>query len=165
MTLADLLGTPTELEFKGKAYKLRPPTLGEQAQFQRWLESRAREAAGRAVDIPEQLQAKLLREVNDAIAVGEYEWGGEVCARALNTPLGIAKLLSIILAADAVTLPMAEEMVASELAKIVEILRSKAADDPKAEAAIRHALGSPDSPPSSPSPTRRSARHSRRSRG
>jgi hypothetical protein len=164
-TLADLLNAPTEFVHKGVTFKLRQPTLVEQGMYQRWLEERARAAAGRATDLPEDRQRQLLKDVNDATAVGEYEWGGEVCARAVRTPTGLAKLLSIVLADQAVTFEVAQDMVAEKLREIAAALMSRATDDPKALAAALRTLGLPSASSSSSSPTRRSTKRSKRSRG
>lgn len=155
-TLADLLNAPTEIEYKGTTFKLRQPTLMEQAQFQRWLEQRARDAVGRATDLDDDAQRKLARDVNTDIAVGVFEWGGEACARAVRTITGLTKLLSIILYDQAVTLEMAQEMIEHRLKEITAVLASKASSDPKALEAALTKLGLPSVTSSSPSATRRS---------
>lgn len=164
-TLADFLNAPSEIAYKGATFRLRQPTQIEQAQFQRWLEQRARESAGRATDVPEDMQRRLLADVTADIAAGVYEWGGEVCARALRTPHGLAKLIAIVLHEQAVTLEMAQEMVEQQLKEIAAALVSKATDDPKASAAAMSKLGLPNSACSSSSSTRRSIGRSKRSRG
>lgn len=101
MRVADLLNTPTDLpheEADGSVttYKLRAPTIEEIALFTRWLEGRARASAGRATELPDEMQVKLLKGVNEDIAAGVYEWGGECSMKALNSRDGQAKILSLI---------------------------------------------------------------------
>lgn len=163
MTLADLFNVETELPFRGQVFKLRKPTQLEQAQYQRWLETRAREALGRATDLPEEMQRSLARDVNADIAAGVYEWGGEVCARSLRTPTGLAKLLAIILADQGITHDNAVEMVAERIHEIAAVLISKVTEDPKALAATLKTLGLPSTYLSSDFSTRRSTKRSKRS--
>lgn len=165
MTLADLLNAPAEIEFKGRVFRLRQPTQIEQAQFQRWLEDRAKAAVGRATDLPDDLQRQAIRETVADIAAGTYEWGGEVCARALRTPVGIAKIVQLVLADQGVTFEMAQQMVEQQLREIAAVLVSKATHDPKALAAALNRLGLPSDFCSPKSSTRRSTARSKKSRG
>jgi hypothetical protein len=163
MTQADLLGAPSELTHKGKVYQLRPANQLEQAKFQRWLEQRARDAVARA-DVSEPRRAAMDAALTDAIAAGEYEWGGEVCLKAIRTPGGLAKLVSIVLAEQAVTLAVAQEMVEEKLRDIAAVMFAQASNDPKALAAALQKAGLPDSYFTSSSRTRRSTGRSRKSR-
>jgi hypothetical protein len=163
MTQADLLGAPTEFVYKGKTFQLRAANQLEQAKFQRWLEQRARDAVERA-DVSDERRRAMDAGVTDAIAAGEYEWGGELCIRAIRTPAGLAKLVSIVLADQAVTLPMAQEMVESKLKEIAAVMFAKVADDPKALAAALEKLGLPENYFTNNSRTRRLTGRSRKSR-
>jgi hypothetical protein len=122
MNLADLLNAPTEIELDGVVYRLRQPTLMEQMTYQRWLEQRAREAAARAVDIPEEERRQLLRDITADIAVGTFEWAGPACVKALQTPGGLAKLIAIILADQKCTEAIARKLVDKQLGEIVAVL-------------------------------------------
>jgi hypothetical protein len=129
MSLADLLNAPTEIELDGKVWKLREPTLLEQATFQRHLETRAREAAGRATDIPDEDRRQLLRDVNADIAAGVYDFGGPVCVQALQTPTGLAKLIHIILRDQGCNEDIARKLVDRQLKEIVATLVGDRLDD------------------------------------
>lgn len=163
MTQADLLGAPTEFVYKGKTFQLRPANQIEQAKFQRWIEQRARDAVERS-DVSEDRRRAMDAALTDAIAAGEYEWGGELCIRAIRTPGGLAKLVSIVLAEQAVTLPMAQEMVEDKLRDIAAVMFAQSASDPKALAAALEKLGLPEGYFTNNSRTRRSTGRSRRSR-
>lgn len=119
MDLASLLNAPTEITHDGVAYQLREPTLLERGMFQRWMEQRAREAAGRATDLPPEEQRQLLRDITADIAVGTFAWGGAAWAMAVQTPEGIAKIFSLVLG---VTPELAEKIVAHQTAERVAIL-------------------------------------------
>jgi hypothetical protein len=163
MTQADLLGAPTEFSYKGKVFQLRPATQLEQAKFQRWLEQRARDADMRA-DVSEERRRALDADTTKAIAAGEYEWGGEICLRAIRTPGGLAKLVSIVLADQAVTVEMAREMVEEKLRDIAAVMFAQGTEDPKAlEAALRK-VGLPEGYFTSNCVTRRSTGKRRKSR-
>lgn len=154
--LNDLLNTPKELKYKGVTYFLKQPDQDQQAQYGAWLEQRARDSVGRAVDVSPERQERLDAGVTASIAAGEYEWGGEICNRALRTPSGFAKLVEILLADQAVTYPMAVEMVNEQLKELAAALLQKATSDPKAFVAAREMLGLPSGNLSSPFVTRRS---------
>lgn len=164
MTLADLLNAPSELTYKGVTFKLRQPTLMEQALFQRWLEDRARAAVARATDVPEEVQRRLFADVTADIAAGVYEWAGEACATALRTPGGLAKIVELVLADQGVVYETALDMVHQQLREIAAVLISKATTDPKEFAAVLKGLGLPSDTSSPNSSTRRSTKRSKKSR-
>lgn len=141
VTIADLLNAPTEMELDGKVYKLRQPTLLEGALFQRWIEQRARESAGRAIDLPEEDRRQLLRDVNADIAAGLYCWEGPVCCQALQTPVGMAKLIAIVLADQGCDEAAAKRLVDQKLRELVAILGAD--NDPKVVAVVLAKLGLP----------------------
>lgn len=143
MNLTDILNAPTELEFEGRVYKLRQPTLMEQAVFARWLEQRARDAAGRAVELTEDDRRQLLRDVNADIASGVYDWGGEACVRSLRSPSGLAKLLAVILADQGVTEATAAKILDRSMREIAAVVVSKVTDDPNSLRATLATLGLP----------------------
>jgi hypothetical protein len=162
-TQADFFNVPGELVYKGKAFKVRKPTQVEQAQFQRWLEDRARAAVDRA-DVDESRRRRMDADVTASIACGEYEYGTENCLKALRTPAGLARLLSIVLADQAVTPQMAEEMVEQHLMRIAELLFGAENGDPKALEATLTRLGLPRDFFTSSSRTPRSASRRKKSR-
>lgn len=134
---------PTEMTYKGHVYKLSKPTVLQQAQFQRWLEQRARDAIGREVDLEPARIAQLDASLTDSIATGQYEWGGELCMRALRTPSGLAKLTEILLADQGVTYPMALEMVQQQFTETAARLLQEVNYDPGVMAATLELLGLP----------------------
>lgn len=119
VTLADILNSPTEITHKGVTYQLREPTLMERGQFQRWLESNARAAAGRATELTPDEQRQLIRDVNTDIAVGTFAFGGAACVAALQTPDGIAKMYGLVLGVSA---ELAAEIVGAQQAECVAAL-------------------------------------------
>src|SRR4051794_13270063 len=114
-TLADLLSVETDLELDGKTYKVRPPTLLEQGRFQRWLEQRAREAIDRAVYKDEASRDRCHNLITQDVAAGVYEWGGELCVKALQTEAGVVRLLELVAGVPAAE---AKRLVDSHLKKI-----------------------------------------------
>lgn len=120
LTLADILNAPTTVRGPdGTEYQLREPTALERGMFQRWLEQRAREAAGRATDLPPDEHRQLLRDVNTDIAVGTFAWGGAACVQSLQTPDGTAKLYSFVLG---VSPEKAADIIAHNQAECVAVI-------------------------------------------
>lgn len=142
MTLADLLNAPTELTLDGKTYKLRQPTVLEEATFSRWLEQLARESAARAVDIPEEQQRQLLRDVNADIAAGVYAVNGPVYVASLQSPARLPKYLSVILADQGCDEATARKLAERFLGEVVATLLS-GHHDPKTLAVVLAKLGLP----------------------
>lgn len=142
-TIADLLNAPTGMEFEGKPYKLRKPTLLEQGEFQRWLEQLAYDSIARRTYQNEAEKAECFRLHGQDCAAGVYEWGGDVATRRLLTPKGLAKLVNIICRADGLDLEAAERLVDLEQRKIAAALFGRSTDDPKERAAALAMLGLP----------------------
>lgn len=159
-SLADLLNSPTEIEFEGVTYHLRGGTLEEYGKYQRWLEQEARASASASVELPDADRRQLLRDVNADIAAQLYAWGGEVCVNSLMTPSGMGKLLSIVCGDQGVTWELGKRMCEAELLKYARlVLAIQDGDDAEKKAALATALASvglsPNylSAPSSASPT------------
>lgn len=143
MTLADMLNAPSEIEYGGRVYKLRKPTLLEEGAFQRWLEQRAYDAIERRTYQDPEQQDRDRRNLNNDVAAGVFEYGGEVSLTALRTPGGSAKIVQIVLADQGVDDATARGIVDAELKKVAAALIRKATDDPKALAATLSSLGLP----------------------
>lgn len=159
-TLADLFNAPTGLDFEGKTYRLRQPTLLEAAEYQRHLEAEARAGAARATELAEEDRRRLLRDVTADIAAGRYRYGGEVCVESLRSPENIARLLAIIARDQGMTLAVAQRLCDAKLRECVAIVAAEHESDPKALAALLASLGLPPnflSGSSSDSPTHPSA--------
>lgn len=132
-TTADLLGLPlTSLEFEGKTYELREPTLIERGQYQRWLEDELRAAAHRDTDTPDPEKDRFA--VNKAIAGGVCEFDGELATERRRTWSGQAKLYEIMFNLDP---DAAERLVKENAERIAEVFRRAVLDhDPKAVGAL-----------------------------
>jgi len=142
--LSDLFNTPSEIEFEGKAYKLRKPTQFEESRFTTWLEDRARADAARATG-PDGFAERYMAVVNKNIACLTYAWGGAAAVEALLTPAGMTKMLQIIIAADDpeftedVAARMADRKLRESAAKILGAAQS----DPKGVRQLLTFLGLP----------------------
>jgi hypothetical protein len=141
----ELMNVGTEFLFRGKTYLVRKPNQLEQARFSRWLEQRAREAAGRAVDLPAEIQDRLLRTLNSEIAAGEYEWGGAAYVSACLKPFGIAKLISLQLAAEhpECTHEFCLEMVMARYEELAAGVLGRPTSDPKVREALERSFAGP----------------------
>lgn len=129
-TLNDLLNAPADLEFEGVTYSLRQPTLLEAFTYSRWLEQEARAGAARATELADEDRRNLLRDVQADIAAQRYAWGGELCVQSLSTPPGIAKLLSIVCAAQGLTAALALRVVEHRLREVAALLVGELEEDP-----------------------------------
>lgn len=161
-TQADLLGVGHTLTGPdGETYEFKPPTERQQAVYQRWMERVAREKILGAVEYGAEDRARRLDALEDRIAAGVYEWGGDLCVQRLRSREGMIKLLEITLGVDELT---ARKLVEHRLELICALLAAKAAEDPKAIATIRVKLGlPPDDTESSRSSTPRGAGRRKRS--
>ena len=158
-SLADLLNSPTEVEFEGAVYKLRAAAVREYGEFQKWLEASAREAAGRADDLPPDVYDRLLRHVTRDIAAKVYAFGGDGFATAVDTAAGFSRLLYLCLRNDGydVTPELVDRMAEHKMRELAAAVSLAGEDDPKVVRAVCEVLGLsrlPDwRPPSSGSPT------------
>jgi len=144
ITMADLLNTERTVEFEGKQWKLRQPTIDEEAEFSVWLEQEAYNAIERRTYQNEKQKEIDRDNLNDAVACGEYEYGGPVAVRACNLPKGIAGMLKIVCHKQGMTMDRAKRMVDHKLKEIAIAFASKAREmDPKTLAGILMLLGFP----------------------
>lgn len=142
-SIGDLLNSPSEKEFEGVVYQLRQPTMEEEGLFQRWLEQRAYDAIARRTYQDPVEQETDRRLLNQDIAAGEYEYGGPLAVKAINTPRGIAQIVHIICAPQGMTLEIAKRFVNHHLELIAAVLISKLPGaDPKAlgESLLKHGV-------------------------
>lgn len=144
-SLANLFNSPTGIEFEGKTFRLRQPTLMECGEYQRQLESEARAGAARATELPDEDRRRLLRDVAADIAANRYRYGGEVCVESLRSPEGVARLMSIICREQGMTYDIALRLCDQKLRECVAIVAGELAADPKspAVAALLASLGLP----------------------
>lgn len=156
-TLADMLQVPSEITHKGVTLKVRPPTQVNQGVFSRWLEKRAREFVERSEDLDEIARQRLMRGICADAAAGAFEWGSDAYVQSLGTPIGVAKMLLIVLrdanGGSAVNLPdggiqeiseeFVTEIVAQKVAEIAAILQAAEVEDPLAKAAVLASVGLP----------------------
>ncbi|MBA4192481.1 MAG: hypothetical protein C0467_31315 [Planctomycetaceae bacterium] len=143
-TWADLFNSPTELEFEGKTYQLRQLNGIEEGIFQRWLEQRARDGIGRATELDDERRRHLDKDVNDAIAVGDYEFGSELCVKALQNKAGIIKAVSLILRDQGINEATAKRFVDQHQKQIAAVLVSRLTTDPFVMRAALVTLGLPE---------------------
>lgn len=165
--MADLLGVGTELTLDGETYAVKAPTLLEQGRYQRWLEQRARESLDRATYLDDVARATAQNAVTRDIAAGEYEWGGDLCVKALRTEAGVVKLLEVVLGVPPET---ARRLYDTRLGQIMAVLKAASDDDPKVLGEALKTLGlpadflTPKRTSSSASGTRRSRKPGTKSR-
>jgi hypothetical protein len=144
-TLADIVNAPTELEWKGAKYLLRQPDQLEEGMFQRWLEQRAFDAIERTKYQDREKQIIDRERHFQDVAAGVYESGGEVYAKAVVQPSGMAKMISIICrnADPPMTEKAAKEIVDYKMREVAAVLISKVNSDPKVLEAVLSRLGLP----------------------
>jgi hypothetical protein len=142
-SLADIANSPTTIEFEGKTYFLREPDIVQCGEYTRHLESEARAAVSRAVELPESERDRLMRGVIADIAAKEYKYGGEIATKSLRTVDGIAQLLSIICRDQGMTFDIAKRYANSRLSEIIAVMATTAAEtDPKVRAQLPDILAS-----------------------
>jgi hypothetical protein len=169
--IADLLGVASHFSHEGKTYQLREPTQLEQGKFTRWLEQRAREAVFRATDMDPAQQERAERAVTRDIASCVYEWNGEASLQAQLTPLGMARLVYIVLSTEhpEVTPEVATAMVDTRMREVAAIMVGANAS-PKAQRDVCRLLTiplstlKPKSSSSGNSSSRRSTKRRRKSK-
>ena len=143
-TIADLLGVGDVFEFAGTKYKLRRPTLLEQAKFSQWLKDKAKAEAARG-DVPDEVRDGLYRAASRDAGELYYEVDSPGYVAALQRPAGFAQLLLIVLQTDhpEVTEGVVYEMLQAGLKeKFVQLVAAEQ-DDPKVLAAVLAILGFP----------------------
>jgi hypothetical protein len=141
MDLASAFNVP--VEFKGPdgtVYKLRKPTIYEQGEYQRWLESRAHDAVDRS-NASEEQKAHRHHLIDVDAGLGKYEWDGLLALESMWQPAGMAKLLTILCRDQKVDDKKAEEILATSARTIAAHVLTKAQADPKARADLALMLG------------------------
>jgi hypothetical protein len=157
MTLADLLGCGTEVEFEGERITVRSPSVLEQAEFAAWLKDRAkREAAIPPHGVDPAAHAAYVRETARGVGEGWYEPDAPGYCAALANPADFTHLLWLILKTDRpkITKAAVQGMVERGLREV--FLRVVAAEDdldPKVLAAVLRVLGFPPDYLTTPPPT------------
>jgi hypothetical protein len=97
--VAKALALPAEFEWRGKQFKLSPVTLEIEAYFAAALERRTAEGLARNREaLGEDVYADAVRQFNDDVTCGEYEWGGRVGAKARASAAGTRELVFLCLA-------------------------------------------------------------------
>lgn len=157
MDLATLLNACSEIEFEGKAYRLRQPTLLEEAEFQRYLEQAAHDSIERRTYAEPEQREKAHNSLTRDCAEGYYEAGSEGYVRAVSNPKRLPRLIAIICREQGMTPAIAERMVAAEMKKIAAALVSRSTSDPNLIRAVLATLGLPEDWQSSLSQTHPSA--------
>lgn len=140
-SLADLLGTPHELPYKGKLYKLKEIDLAGKAEYQRWLE---REAISSALALSETMPPaaaeRYLAQVSRDIGAKKYAWGGDLCDQSRREPAGVVKMLQIVLSRNH---PEVDEALATEILgdvtarRTLLLMEAAKSEDPKVREQVR----------------------------
>jgi hypothetical protein len=87
-----------EIRHNGRTYPIRPLTYLGQAFFETWLKRRAYEEAEAAARFVGAARAERMAEaVADKAAAGVYDWGGELCGKAAQSPKGQVELLALMM--------------------------------------------------------------------
>lgn len=94
MDLATALGTGYEIQWRGRTLKLGYLTLGVMARFANWLKKNA-EANFRDLEDPE-LKASLKTAFTQGVLLGEFDVGGILWRKAVQSPSGMVKLVQFM---------------------------------------------------------------------
>ncbi len=121
--------------------------------FQRYLEQKALESIERTRYEDPSMKERQFQLHHQDCALGTYESGGVVYAKAVLMPSGTAQLLSIICRDQGITPAIARELVGHNLRAVAAVLISKVHSDPKVLAAALATLGLPGDYFSTNSPT------------
>ncbi len=133
-SISDALGQGSEWKFKDKTYKVKPWTLGVQGRFERYLEGHALAGLQRikAALPAEEYRDQLSRHFKD-VATGEYSWGGERLAKALQSIPHVKQLFFMMLEDnEGITKELVDEMVNTKLEEIYDQMNA-ANPDPNSE--------------------------------
>ena len=143
-SITDLLAVGSEIEFAGVTYKLREPTLDEQARFSQWLKDSAKSEPARG-DLPDEVRSQLFRAVMQDIGEKYYEVDSPGYVAALQKPVGIIKLFQIIFERDhpAITEEMVSALFQKGLKEVFAKLARAEIEDPKVMAGVLALLGFP----------------------
>src|SRR5262249_11906313 len=128
--------------------------LLEEAEFQRWLEQRARDAIGRATELTDDRRRQLDKDTNDSIAIGEFAYGELLSVKALSTLERQGAVLCIVCREQGMTEKAARKLLDKRRREVIAELSSKAVSDPLLVRAILGSLGLPENFLSFLSPTR-----------
>lgn len=143
MTQADIFSVGAEFKGPdGTVYVIKKPNGYQQGEFQRWLEQRAHDAVERSI-ASEDSKARRHHLIDIDAGLGKYEWDGPLALEAMWTPVGIAKILTIICRDQGVNDSKAEEILAHSIKEVAVKMLMRAAKDPKALAPVLGALGLP----------------------
>lgn len=143
-SILDLLAVGSEIDFHGVKYKLREPTLDEQARFAQWLKDNAKMEAFRG-DIPEEHRLSLARAAMQDIGERYYDPDSPGYVAALQKPVGVIKLFQIVFERDhpAITVEQVGELFQHGLKEVFAKLARAEIEDPKVLAGVLAILGFP----------------------
>jgi hypothetical protein len=137
-----------EIEIDGVRLKVRPEVQLEQKMFATWLKKRSREQAAMAIDLPADVQDRMVKEALRDGTSGYYDWGGDGYFNALSTAIGLAKMLSIVCSAENPATPVDEDQVMlwyqSESFKQVAVMLAMVMKDDDKKKAILRSVGLPE---------------------
>lgn len=82
---------------KGKMWTILPPTRKILAEFQAWLEARARRTVVASKgDLDDETYELHTERMLEAVTTGKYEWGGRAAKKALRTSSGMLQMLTLL---------------------------------------------------------------------
>jgi len=143
-TLADVFAVGQAMSGPdGRVWTLRPPTLYEQGQFQRFLESRAHLAIDRS-EASEDAKDRRHAIIDKDAALGKFEWDGAVALEAMFTPVGLAQITFLVCRDQGMTESQAEELLRHNIRQVASKILQLSPDEKKALAPVLRALGLPN---------------------
>lgn len=132
--LAEILNVGTTFQYQGKTYTFKEATFTQRAEFSEWVQEQVTLFNKRKKDkglITETEYAAIQAELSkDAFA---FDFEGEACLRALNTPPGAKYFIYIMLRTEhgEVTEELAAEIYNAKVAVVIEAVQ-RVRNDPKA---------------------------------
>lgn len=129
--VAAALGLGTSFEVNGKTYSLSPWTYKIQGEFEKYLERKAVEAFQAVAPLmtPEE-RAHELKALRQEITGGEYSFGSDAVAKALNSVVHLTYLFYLMLRPNhpEMTLELAGELVSANMADAMAKIAEANAD-------------------------------------
>ncbi len=117
--MTDLLNTEKPIEWEGKTYLLRKPSVEEEGRYSVWLEMNARDANARDITKSDDERRKADHQITLDSAAGVFDFTGELAAKSLQSVRGSVKLVSIITGGDIDTMDRMFRAKAWEVAELL----------------------------------------------
>ena len=130
-SVASSLGLGSQFTYKEKTYTLSPWDFSIQANFERYIEDKAVQAARRMQrHLPEKDYSELLAKVTRDIATGVYSFGGEVISESLKSVENLQHLVFLMLKKNhpEVTPQLVKEIFKEEMDLVLQKMNEANAD-------------------------------------